>query len=241
MATSSPTSTLSGLIPAGNTKAAQSFVTSTIPSSALTPPTSAAQACQMARAINSSVINKLNALQNKMNALQNAVNALSNAFPIPSLPNLGDLTNFASVDINSYRALQQACPQLNLPSLNGLPSVPDLQSLLNNAISQAIKDIDQSPLGMLNTIESQFNSEIAALLAELGTVTSLLNCLCQAGQFSTDIQPPKTASAINTYNYITGQGSKGSPSILSNLQQQQVQQSQQTRLALRQLLTVPSS
>jgi hypothetical protein len=195
----------------------------------------------MARAINSSIINKLNAIGNKINALRNAVAAISNIGSLPELPNLNNLLSVAELDLNQYRQLQAACPQLNLPDVGGLPSVPDLQSLLGNSFGNAIQNLDQSAYGMLNAIQNQFNSEIAALLAELGPVTSLLNCLCQSANFSNSIKPPEVGSAIQTYNYISGQGPTGSPSILSDTQQHQVSNYQATRSSLRQLLTVPSA
>ena len=248
------TNTLSNLVPAGNTAAAQSFITSGFPNSSTTPPTSIEQACSMARSINSAIISKLNTLQNKINSLNSAVNSLLNMSPIPTLPNLSDLLSVANIDLNAYRALQQACPQLNLPSVSGLPSVPDLQSIVSNAFSSAIKAIDQSPLGMLQALDNQFNAEIAALLAEIGVVTPLLNCLCQSGQFTQatgidsaikgntqNLIPVDTQKAISTYNYITGQSSAGKPTLLKDDQAQQVAQGQQVRNTLRQLLTVPSS
>ena len=241
--------TSAGLIPAGNTDNAVSFATSGLPNSATKLPTTPAEACTMARAINSAIVNKLNTLQNKINSLNTAINAVINMLQIPELPDLSNLLAAASVDLNAYRALQAACPQLNLPDAGGVPNVPDLRGMLQSALSNAVRELDQGPLGMITALENKFQAEIAALLAELGTATSLLNCLCQTGEFykqaQTDLskteQDRRKAIALSTYNYITGQGGNGKPSLLNSSQQQVKANYENARFAVRQLLTVPSS
>jgi len=192
---------------------------------------SVSSGCTAIGAVRSGIVDSLINLHQRFEAARRVVTLFRGGIANMALPLIPNLPAIVNMDLSAYNHIKLACPSLGLPGLDGnvignLPGVQQLEQLrvqYQSSVAKMLDNLESTPLGLIDQLESELNKKVAVVLKEVGPIIGVLDCVCagvdeisnpanldRAKSFYTELTRKPTllddelAGRMNTFREIKG-------------------------------------